>query len=197
MNPPTSTTRFIGTPRNARVLSVGAALVVFAWLGGAVPWWLAITAACFIGTVRNAEREVRRYDAWWSEWQAMGGHVSPAAARPNRTSRLKLAFQAGACALVACVIWEMYPAGQEIPGGLALLWFVIVGCFFWKTGQLIKAALVASFARSARRSKAPPTAQKREDDVVAWVLPRASSSPSREDAMRNLPNYCARLVARE
>jgi len=32
-------------------------------------------------------------------------------------------------------------------------------------------------------------------DVVEWVLPRASSSPSRADAMRRLPEYSARLIA--
>ena len=31
-------------------------------------------------------------------------------------------------------------------------------------------------------------------DVVQWVLPPASSSPSRADAMRQVPDYCARLL---
>ena len=47
--------------------------------------------------------------------------------------------------------------------------------------------------RTARRSAVKP--QKETDDApVSWAVERASSSPSRESASRNLPGYSARVI---
>jgi hypothetical protein len=50
--------------------------------------------------------------------------------------------------------------------------------------------VTGSGAAVSRRAKA----EAAEDSTVAWLLPRAASSPSREEAMRNLPEYSARLI---
>jgi hypothetical protein len=194
MNPPIAMTRLIGTPRVAAVLYVGLALIVLGWMGGAVPWWVGIVALCGVGTVRKAVQDVKRYDAWASQWRAMGG--APAAAKPtNRpSSRGMLTAQSVAFAFMAWIIWNMTPPGQRTPDGQALMWFLMMGGFFWSTWRLI-----ASSRRRRGKAKARPTSRTkettREADVVEWILPPASASPSRSDATRKLPEYAARLIA--
>jgi hypothetical protein len=62
MTPPSASTRLIGKPAVAAVLYVASGLAAFEWIRGPVPWWLGIMALCFIGTVHNAVRELRRYN---------------------------------------------------------------------------------------------------------------------------------------
>lgn len=89
MNPPTSMTRFIGTPRVATVLYGGCAAAILAWLGGELPWWLGLAALSFVGTVRKAVLGVRRYNQWSAAWAAMGNPppIARPAAPPKRTVR--------------------------------------------------------------------------------------------------------------
>ncbi|MGB7556172.1 MAG: hypothetical protein WBM04_17515 [Candidatus Korobacteraceae bacterium] len=72
MRPPTSMTRFLGTPRIATTLGLGCLATVVAWYAGEIPWWLALGALFFIPTVRKAVQDVRRYDQWYGAWQGMG-----------------------------------------------------------------------------------------------------------------------------
>ena len=114
MTPPGAITRFIGAPRVASVLYVGVALIVLGWMGGAVPWWVGLIALANVGTVAKDARHVKSYDAWASEWRAMGG--APAAMKPAKrpASRGMLAAQSVAFAVMAWVIWNMMPPGQNI-----------------------------------------------------------------------------------
>src|ERR1700684_4214994 len=104
MKPPTVTTRFMSRPLVAAMLYTGVGLALFGWMHGSVPWWLGIMALCFAGTVRNAVREVRRYDAWFAEWQAMGGSDTGARKAKGPATRGKLAVQAVAFAFSAYVL---------------------------------------------------------------------------------------------
>jgi hypothetical protein len=44
--------------------------------------------------------------------------------------------------------------------------------------------------------KAVEVAKKEEAPFVVWTMKGALSSPSRADAARQLPDYCARLLSR-
>src|SRR5580700_4573282 len=80
MNPPTSMTRFLGTPRVATALYLGILAAIVGSIAGQVPWWLALGALFFVPTVRKAGQNVRRYDQWFAAWQDMGnvrGEVTP------------------------------------------------------------------------------------------------------------------------
>jgi hypothetical protein len=185
MNQPTSMTRIIGTPRTAGVLYVGLALLVVGWAGGAVPWWMAFIALCSAGTVRKAVQDVRRYDQWWASWQSMGN------AAPKTTLRRRKMVAPWAGVVVAAVSLVLIPVVMAAPGtdaelrqALTLMWCGDVLYLGWK----VFARLRRSVVRSAGRSK------ETSPDVVEWVLPRASSSPSRADAVRRLPEYSARLI---
>jgi hypothetical protein len=77
--------------------------------------------------------------------------------------------------------------------GLTLLWLGTAGYLAWKLAVNARRAPLQRGAGkvSAGASKSNRTAA----DVVEWVLPPASSSPSRADAVRQLPDYCTRLMA--
>lgn len=197
MNAPTSATRFIGTPRKANVLYVGAGLLVFGWFGGAVPWWMAIMALCFVGTVRKAVLEVRRYDAWAADWRAMGRPGMPPrlAAKPSFRMR-HMNTPPWVCVTTAALSLLVIPVIMAAPGAdaslrqlLTLLWLGAALYLLWKLAARLRRSVVRSAgAASAGRSKGT------SPDVVEWALPRASSSSSRADAVRRLPEYSARLL---
>jgi hypothetical protein len=209
MNPPFSITRFIGTPRNAKALYLSAGLVIFGWVGGALPWWLAVVALCFVSAVRKAEREVNRYDAWAAEWQAMGqkrlcgcGHPEctdgPAftrAATPKARIRRRKASSPWRGVIVAALSLLVIPVFIAAPGTgngtgktLTLLWLVVALYLVFK---LVRRRRVSKGAGIVNAGASKNSAAV---DVVEWALPPASSSPSRSDAMRSLPDYCARLI---
>ena len=199
MNAPTSTTRFIGTPRNAYALYLLSGLTVFGWFSGAVPWWLAIMALCFVGTVRKAVQDVRRYNAWAADWRAMAGPgmASPRPAKPSFRMRPKntppwVVVTIAALSLVALPVLIASPGVDKSEGMvLTLMWLASALYLLWKLlSKLWRIFFKAAGAKSAgdRQTKAPA------DMVVEWMLPRASSSPSRADAMRRLPEYSARLL---
>jgi hypothetical protein len=200
MNQPTRVTRFIGTPRIAAVLYVGIGLAVLGWAGGGVPWWLALAALCSVGTVRKASAEVKRYDAWAKEWNAMAGGFSHAVPPPRQRPRPagKPKVQISPWVAIAALLWMSIPVvapsvTPESGKALTVLWCFVSLYLLWK---VLRVAYRAVFRPKARTAAAGQAVQKAQGpDVVAWVLPRASSSPSRADAMRRLPEYSARLIA--
>jgi hypothetical protein len=199
MNPPTSMTRLVGTPRTANVLYVGAGLLVFGWFGGAVPWWLGIVALCSVGTVRKAVLDVRRYDAWAADWQAMGrqGMASPRPpAKPSFRMRNQnvppwVSITIASLSLVVFPVLIAAPGADEtIRHTLTLMWLGMALYLLWK----LAARLRRAFVKAAGTTRAGDRKNGAATDVVAWVLPRASSSPSRADATRRLPEFSARVM---
>jgi hypothetical protein len=195
MNPPTFITRFLGTPLVALVLYVGCAVAVLGWTRGEVPWWLALAAVCFVGTVRKAVRDVRRYKQWSAAWQAMGSASGGAAPMPivRRRNPSWVNVTIAVLSLLIIPIFIAAPeADESLRNGLTLLWLAIAAYLLWKLAVSIRGALLRKGAGTNRAGVAKTSASA---DVVKWVLPPASSSPSRLDATRNVPEYCARLMA--
>ena len=202
MNPPASMTRFLGTPRVSAALYVGCSVTVLGWFGGAVPWWLGLMALCFLGTVRKAVNDVRRYDQWSAAWQAMGAPGAPQRPAAKASFRMRqkdappwVGVTIAAVSLVVIPLCMATPGADEpLLKALTLLWFGMAVYLVWKLAARMRRALVRpAGTMSAGASKTNATAA----DVVEWALPRASSSPSRADAIRRLPEYSARLIAAE
>ncbi len=200
MNAPTSATRFIGTPRTANVLYALSGLAVFGWLGGEVPWWLGLMAVCFIGTVRKAVQDVRCYDAWAADWRAMGGPVnaSPRPAKPSFRIRQKntppwVVVTIAALSLVVLPVLIASPGMDKSESTVLTLMWLTAGLYL--LFKLLAKVGRAVFHRGAGNAGAGGSKNTRDADVVTWVLPRASSSPSRAEAMRRLPEYSARVMA--
>jgi hypothetical protein len=191
----------MGTPRVATALYLGCAVAVLGWFGGEVPWWLGLVALCFIGTVRKAVKDVRRYNQWSGAWAAMGAASAPPrpASKPSFRMRQKdappwLGITIAALSLLVIPVFIAAPGADDaLRTWLTLLWLAMAGYLIWKRAHVRRAHVrIGAGTAGAVRSKNSAAA-----DVVEWVLPRASSSPSRADAVRNLPEYSARLIARD
>jgi hypothetical protein len=196
MKPTTYMTRFIGTPRVAAVLYFACSLTVLGWFGGEVHWWLAFPALCFIGTVRKAVQNVRRYDQWWTAWQGMGNPTG--AVTPKRMARRRKSSSSWVNITVAALSLVIIPMFIAAPGAdeatrhwLALLWLGIAAYLLFKLAITFRRAVLKRRAGKVGAGEAKTSGAA---EVVQWVLPRASSSPSRADALRNVPDYCARLM---
>jgi hypothetical protein len=72
MNPPTPTTRLIGTPRVANTLYVCYAVLVVGCLAGELPWWVALVALFAAGGTRDAVRRVRSYKGYGQDTGKIG-----------------------------------------------------------------------------------------------------------------------------
>ena len=193
MKSPSTMTRFIGTQPVPALLCAGVGLIILAWISGAVPWWVGIMALFFGGTVVNDAQKVKAYDAWFAQWQAMGGVSASLRAEKKPPSRGRLTLQAGVLGFVAWVVWNMVPAGQKPSQGESVVWCVMVFGCVWSTCRLL-AAFRREGAGSVAVTKKTATETKSTNEVVEWSLPPASSSPSRLNAVRNLPEYAASLL---
>lgn len=197
MKTPTLITRFLGTPWIATLLYIGCALTVLGWAGGGTSWWVALAAVCFAANVYKAVHDVRKYKQWWADWEAMGSAPGMAASTPiarghnsSPSSRAKITLAVTSLLIVPLFI-AAAGANEGLRSGLVLLWLGVAAYLLWK---LTVAVLRAMFGKSAGKLRAGASNRSASTDIVKWVLPPASSSPSRADTMRGLPDYCARLM---
>lgn len=189
MNRPPLSVRLAGCPRIAIVLFLGYAAVVLGWYQGDVPWWVAVAAVAAAGRTLTAVRRVHSYKAWLAEWQGMGGEDEPP--RPKKRRRRGWVFVTGAALLVLGIPFCLPSRGEQGELGLVLtlLWCAACLYLFFAVVRGILRRVVARRTVRAERGKA-----KAEAAPVAWLVGRASSSPSRAAAERNLPEYARRLI---
>lgn len=195
MNPPSPSTRLIGKPRVAALLYVVIACAIVGWMGGAVHWLIGLIALCLISTVRSATLEVRRYEAWAAEWNAMGGYYAPGSGKAKTPAgRGKLLVQALVFAFSAYVFSKMTPTGQKPSAVYVGLCLVMFGAALWKAGAFLAACRRSRSGERATKKHVGSKAAVPSTEFVEWALPPASSSPSRSDATHHLPDYAARLL---
>jgi hypothetical protein len=189
MKAPNTFTKFLGTPRVAAVLYFTCALTAWAWMDGKAPCWLALAALFFIGTVRKAVQDVRRYGEWLASWNAMGRAPAAGAPKAKPVSPWRGVITAGLYLVLIPMFIAAPEANEGLRSVLSLVWVGVAGYLLWKLGVLWR-------QRSAREPKAQNTdaIRKSSADVVRWLLPVASSSPSRAEAAGSVPGYCARLM---
>lgn len=181
MTRPSLLVRSAGSPLPALLLLVGSALVVAGWYQGAgVPWWLALGAALAALRTLSAVGRVRRYKAWLAEWNAMA--QDEPAPRPKKKGRGWMFVTCAVALLLAIPAYLPQAQDAGIATPLELLWG-LAGLYL----------VFRIMRRMMRRRKERPREQA-EAVPVEWLLGRASSSPSRSEAARNLPEYSARLL---
>lgn len=197
MRPPTSMTRFLGTPRIATTLCLGCLATVVAWYAGEIPWWLALGALFFIPTVRKAVQDVRRYDQWYGAWQGMGNASGDAT--PKRPEHRQGVFPRwvnvtlAVLSLAVILIFATSPvANPAVRKDMTVFLWGFAVYLLCKTIAAIRRRRLLRIAGTASAGGSKPAAKA---EIVRWTLPRAASAPSRADAMRNVPDYCARLMA--
>jgi hypothetical protein len=173
-------------------LLLGSAIVILGWYAGGASGWLALAAAGTAMRTLSAFGQVRRYKVWRAEWETMGAplHASPRpAVAPKRRWKL-VAF-----ALLLLVVIPLLMSDGGLDDGLA----TALTCLWLADSLYLACKLFATIRRGLSRGpvRSAPRPQANAEAVpVAWLLDRASSSPSRADTVRNLPEYSARLLSR-
>lgn len=210
MNRPTFSTRVAGSRWGALLLSVVFAGLMFSWYqGGGAPWWLALVAAVGILKVFAAMGKMRRYNAWLKDWTGMTEEEEPprraegsrggilkrgsvGASGERRTPRRKLwkPLTWAAALLLTLPVW-MAVFGAKPSGGSAALWFASLLFLLCRLLARLSRLLLR---RDAPHGQARAVAEVRGGGHVACLLSVPSSSPSRADAERQLPEYAARLL---
>jgi len=194
MNQPGPGTRWMGSPSGSACVLISCALVMAGVFAGELPWWLALFALGFANGTAGARKQVQTYDAWAARWNLMAtGETAPEAPQkqPRRKRSAALDVLVG-MALMLGLPWLASVAAdtQGERQFLAVLWLVDIGYLVFLA--------VRGFARprSLTRSAAKPVElQPVEDKAVAWLVETPSESPSRADAERELPEYCAGMIS--
>ena len=194
MNRPSVMVRLAGAPRIAVLLWIGCAVVVAGWYEAHAPWWQALIAVAIAKRTLSAMGQLRRYKQWAAEWNAMGAPDDrPAPVRQAQRAAPHTGVGSRVLVGVAALIAVCLPfSGAGSSDGVICLW--LAACLFlgWKVVGAVRRKGGGSGKVMSQRGKAEADG----DDMVGWLLPRATSSPSRMDAMRNLPEYSARLIGK-
>jgi len=204
MNPPSMLTRLMAGRFTSIVLLLACGAIGIGCLAGEASWWLGLFALFMALQTLSAIGQVRRYKEWAAKWQAMAepvgaqrpapandrgtGQNAPSAVKEPRHGRLRIVV---AVLLVLAIPVYVADGTDMVSSGLRCLWFA--ACLY-----LAVRLLRRIFRRGAKsqEQRAVVGRQKVESPFVAWVMNRASSSPSRAEAVRALPDYCARLLSR-
>jgi hypothetical protein len=187
MNRPSLVVRVAGSPLPALVLLGGYALMIVGWYQGHVVWWLALVALSAALRTLSAVGTLRRYKAWQAEWNAMG--AKDQSARPARKKIRRGVFITGAALLLLAIpvcLSQVQSNEELLTKALSCLWLTALV-------YLGFVALCSIVRPMVKRPNAP--AKEADDAPVEWLLGSASSSPSRSEAARKLPEYASRLLS--
>jgi hypothetical protein len=192
MNRPSLSVRLAGSPAGATLLLIASAIAALGWCQGHVPGVLAIVAVAGAWRTLKAVVLMRRYKTWLADWQAMGADDDEPQPRVTKTRGRGWVLVTGAALLVLSIPPCLTPVGTPARPSdrwLAVLW--LAACLY------LVFALVRAVVRRVMRGRKGKAekAEQGEAAPVAWLVARASSSPSRAEAERELPQYAARLIA--
>jgi hypothetical protein len=200
MNRPSLLARLMGAPLVSAALCVASAGIVLSWYQESTPWWLAMIATAAAVRSLAAVGEVGRYKRWDAKWQTMG---APAQAledaqrqQPRGPEKPKRRWKLVTLAALLLVAIPAFLAALD--GGMGNDAFMAALALLWCVAGLYLAlrAVRGMLRRGTKRRTTTAEIAKAEIEAapVAWLVPRASDSPSRADAMRQLPEYRARLL---
>ena len=188
MTPPSAFVRAAGSPRIAFLLMlISAAMAALVYVGEA-PWWFMLVALYLASQTANSVRQLRAYNGWTQQWQAMAGVT--AAPPPRRMKKHPALDNAVGMVAVVALPWLASQISDRAERLLvAYLWLAVCLLLLFRAAR----GVVRFFkARRTRQSKA----ERIEIQPVSWLVDRASSSPSRAEAMRQLPEYSGRLIGK-
>jgi hypothetical protein len=186
MKRPSFVVMLAGAPMGALALFLLYAALIYGWYQGTVSWWVALAALAFAFRTLSAMGTRRRYLGWKAAWDAM-----ETMAEPRAHAETKRGNGSGSI-WIAALVWVgslvSIPPAQGNDVLVKALALVCAVSSLYLVFRYIR--------RTVRRARAKR--QKEADDApVSWAVGRASSSPSRESAGRNLPGYSARVIGRE
>jgi endonuclease/exonuclease/phosphatase (EEP) superfamily protein YafD len=187
MNRPSIGVRFAGSRLGALVLLGFCVWGVVAWYQGNASQWL-MMAALMAGlwTLKCIAR-MRVYRAWAAEWEAMGAEGAPARAIVKKRHILRWCWLLALAVAVVVLQAGGRSAALNQAGAADIVFLAVLALL--SPGRLLLRRGRRKAGADSRRGKAAA-----EVAPVAWMMGRASSSPSRGEAARNVPDYCAGLL---
>jgi hypothetical protein len=154
--------------------------LIVSWNQGNTPWWLALGAVGAGLRTWRAVRHVRAYKAWAAEWRAMGASdEAPPLPRPRSYRWVYFILTAFAIGVPASLS-SVHDNGEST----ALVWLWMLSCLL----LFVKLCRVMMRRRKQRREVEGLSAP------IEWAMGRASSSPSRAVAQKQLPEYVLRVL---
>lgn len=192
MREPGALVKLAGWPPATFVLLLGVGFVEFAFYVGHLLIWPALTGlAVGIFTMKAAfqMRQARRNRV---SWDAMG-NFNGAASTPKKGFRWSFLFYGLVVFFGVPFALKFAPNHHTISSGLVLIWaLVLLSAGVWVVVKIagastraVRGSMSATKERQSKRAYAAP---------VSWTLGRAGSAPSRNNAMRQLPDYTRRLM---
>jgi hypothetical protein len=191
----------------ALVLLLACGAVIVEWLTGGASWWQGMLALLMAMQTLSAVGKVSRYKRWSAQWQAMaepaiasqrtsyhqGGDDSVTKRSTTTAKAQRSGWLRVVVAMLLALAIPLY-VGQDIDRAspaLACLWLAI--CVY--LGFRLLRRISRRGVKDGEQRSAPQNREV-ENPFVTWVVNRPSSSPSRAYAVRNLPEYSARLLSR-
>jgi hypothetical protein len=187
MNQPGPLARVAGKPWGACALLVASAGLMGGVYIGELPWGLVFVALCMVSCTINSVAQVRAYKEWAGRWQAMATGEPVVRAPKRRNPAPDIAVGIIAVAALPWLASQFSDSGERLIIGLTWMAICLWLMFLAVRGMVRRAR--------ARRVRAAEKAVA-QDAPVTWLIEPASSSPSRNDAVRALPDYCPRLLSR-
>jgi len=191
MNRPGALTRLAGNPSVTILLFAGCGAVLAGWHQGKLQWWFALLAVGAATKTAGAFGQMRKYKAWSAQWEEMGAQKKPVPAAPAADKKKKGRGQGLKVVLALAlfiVITQIFPP----PAGFDLTRPEVIVALLC----LLCPVLVLLQAMIRRIRSKEPQATKDSAAAVSWMLSSTVDSPSRETAVRNLPEYAARILSR-
>jgi cytochrome bd-type quinol oxidase subunit 2 len=189
MTRPPLLVRFAGSPVGAIVLFIVYGVLVLGWYQNEVPWWLALATVGAAYRTLSAVGTVRGYKAWQAQWSAMG--------TPQEQTQ-KVEKRRGGWVLITLALLLLVgipmSVGQRQDNGVVWLRWVWLAVALYLLFRLVRGILRRLRKGSKGDSQKKLASPTRKELPVEWMVSRASSSPSREAAQRNLPEYTTRLI---
>jgi hypothetical protein len=188
MNQPSTLVRVAGSPVAAIPLTLGGVRLIFMWTQGRASIWLALIGFFVAVRTISSVRQRNRYKAWSKQWETVGTLGKAPPRRPIPALRWATFLAATLCVgIIAC--WPNVPDNPQLQNDLRGFWFLcaifLIGRLTSGVGQLVMKRRNRN-ARKAKHDAAP----------VSLMLNRTVDSPCREMAVRNLPEYAARILSR-
>jgi hypothetical protein len=187
MNRPGPLARVAGTPWGACALLLASAALMGGVYIGELPWGLVFVALCMVSCTINSIAQVRAHKEWAGRWQAMATGEAVVRAPRKKNPAQDIAVGIIAVATLPWLASQFSDSGERLIIGLTWMAICLRLMFLAVRGMVRRAR--------ARRMRAAEKAVAQDAPVTLLIEP-ASSSPSRNDAVRALPDYCARLLSR-
>jgi hypothetical protein len=186
MNPPPILVRVAGSPVAAIPLTLWGVWWIFMWTQGRGSLLLALIGSFVVFRTISCVRQRRRYKAWRKEWESVEISGQAPVLRPKRALRWGTVL-ASALFIGIIAYWPQVTEYPQLQNALMWLWLV---CGIFLVGRLVIGIGRLVIKRKHRNAEKA----KRDATPVSWMLTRTVDSPSREMAVRSLPEYAARIL---